>query len=193
MQKRILFKATLTLLLCWIVADCSSNPVPRPAGPDATPPEEVHLTVSILNRDGRTKMQDGSSNTTPSSSPDCLPAGPDDFVVFFASGKDSQGLKDIQIWASQKICTDSGETGQCSQGLTTEPIAHNPHQGDTGMVSTERSTQYTIDMQQGGNTNDKSITYSVTARGINFNNKTTYTKWPIIVRWGSYSPPCRAA
>ena len=91
---------------------------------------------------------------------------------------------------SLRTCTDSGNTGQCSEGLSVEPIAHNPHQGDTGMVSTDRSTQYIIRLQD--RTTAVSLRYTISARAINFAERTTHTKYPIEVNW----PPvagCHAA
>lgn len=186
---QVFCKATLALSFYFIVVSCTGQTVPRPTGPDVTPPEEVRLIVKVLNKDGGTNQEADTSNTS-SSSPECLSANSNDFLSFYASAKDPQGLKDIQIWISQKICTESGGMGQCSEGVPTEPIAHNPHQGDTSMVSTDRNTLHLIDLKN--RDNSTSVRFSATARGINFNNKTTYTKHAIEVHW----PPvagCHAA
>ena len=63
--------AKIGLMVCayLILGACSSSspPITHPPGIDTTPPEEVHLTVTLLNSQGGTNQQASTSNTTSSS------------------------------------------------------------------------------------------------------------------------------
>jgi hypothetical protein len=130
-----------------IVGACASDPVTK-HGPDTTPPElaqiEVHFPRNIpdINPPSTTlTVKNGSTPVT-------IQVQPGDSISLLFSGRDEQGLKDIQLFMSSKSCTESGGVGNCSQPLSLDkPVASLPDTGGPNEPAYRfRGTAYAVEV-----------------------------------------------
>ena len=111
----------------------------------------------------------GSSTSTVS-----VPGGGN--VTVMVNAKDSEGVRDSQIWAAsitERIDPATGVVTRAGPGLLGAPTSSNPDNGGPGQKGcTERlaSTNLTVHKSPTG-----SVSYEVSAAGVNFGGRTVRT------------------
>ena len=102
-------------------------------------------------------------------------------VTVMVNAKDSEGVRDSQIWAAsitERIDPNTGTVSRAGPGLLGAPTANNADNGGPGQKGcTERlaSTNLTVSKSATG-----SVSFEVTAAGVNFGGRTVRTTTVIL-------------
>ena len=115
-------------------------------------------------------------SVTPGSATSTIPVPGGGKVTVIVNAKDSEGIRDAQIWASsitERIDPNTGIVSRAGPGLLGAPTASNRDSGGPGQKGcTERlvSTDLEVHKSPTG-----SVSYEVSAAGVNFGGRTVRT------------------